>query len=59
MKPKMTNYIKSFRERIKASVTMMGCAISKKHTWERAKIHFMVVVWTKVRKALTTEHTKK
>ncbi|KAD7478568.1 hypothetical protein E3N88_01704 [Mikania micrantha] len=43
---------------VKATVSMVSKAITKKDTRCGTKIHFMTIIWTKIGKSLATEDTK-
>ncbi|KAD4385099.1 hypothetical protein E3N88_25267 [Mikania micrantha] len=59
MKPNMESNVESRIGWIKTPVPMIRCTITEKDTGDGAKLHFMLVIWSNVRGALTPKYTKK
>lgn len=54
----MSSYINTISCWVKTSIPMVVRAIPEKHTWGRAKIHFMTIIGTKEWKTLAPKYAK-
>lgn len=59
MKTNMTGDVHLVRSRVKTSVSVVRGAVTKEDTRNGSKIHFMLIVSPKMRKALTPKNLEK
>ena len=55
----MTGDVNTIRLLVVTPVAMMSGAVTEEHTWCRTEVHFVLIVWTKMRVALASKNPKK